>query len=263
MKILFPQEKTEDYYKRHRYTEIRFDPGTKYAVGLIERDIYLIRGKTRWYCRIHTAGMSGVKVLVSLSEEELDKLKASRDIALNFSFIGLNSFLVPISLSIPYFLEGIEYRGKKEGYLVSLSNKHKPPEYLIGILGDYIESALKESNRKEERISINENSRAALGLKSKRTRFETEGKRITCRLDDLSSSGAGLTLLQPVGSSPEKGTLELIFRDPDMILRLPAEIVKYSPSESESKTVTVGLHFEEDAVPLEYKHRIAQTLLSR
>ena len=259
MELLFPADKTESYYRRHRYTEIPFDSGAKYALGLIERDIYLLRGKTRWYCRIHAAGMSGAKVLVSLSPEEAAELERAREISLNFSFIGIHSYLIPISLSIPYTVESVDQRRTgEEGYLLSLSNKHKPPDYLIGIFGDHIESTRKGSNRKEERIVINDNSRSALRLTSKRARFDTGGERLSCTVDDLSLSGAGITLFQSPGSDPNTGTLVLVFRDPDTIIRIPSSIVRYAPRSSRKNAFTAGLEFDE--TPPEFKYRMVQAL---
>ena len=262
MEVLFHSRDTAELYQRHRYTEIPFDSGTKYALGLIERDIYLIHEKNRWICHIQKAGMSGAKVLVSLSEKDLARLENAGETSLNFSFIGYNSFLIPISLSIPYIIEGIEPAGSgEEGtYLVSLSNKHKPPDYLIGIFADFIESMEKESQRKEQRISINENSRSALGLKSKKARLTAEGKTSACPVEDLSFSGAGITLFLMLEPVPEEVRLELVFLTPDMILEIPASVVKYKEPPSGGGGIDVGLRFTEDTVPPEYRERIRRII---
>ncbi|MFP4564795.1 MAG: PilZN3 domain-containing protein [Spirochaetia bacterium] len=263
MEIFFHSEETEKHYRKHRYTEIPFDSGTKYALGLIERDIYLIYRKNRWSCRIKKAGMSGAKVLVSLSGKDITRLESAGEISLNFSFIGYNSFLIPISLSIPYIIEDIELtRPEEEGtYLVSLSNKHKPPDYLIGMFADFIESIEKESKRKEQRISINEISRSVLGLKSKKARFTINGKRYTCCIEDLSLSGAGITLPHPIDPDPGEVNLELVLLDPDMILEIPAFVVKYHASPSGEEVFDLGVRFAASTVPPEYKKRIRRILV--
>ena len=251
-------EKIAEYYHQYRYQEIRFDEKAIDASGLIQRELYLQCGESRWSCKIRTASLTGAKVEVKLTQEEIQSILAAGDVSVNYSFAGLKAMPIPMSYTVDFVIsdESSIVRLKTDAWVLSLSTTKQPPDYVIEVFGDLLRFRATSKGRQEERIEINANSAAQLGLKSMTTNITLDGVMNECVLRDLSFSGAAVLLSSGEKKKPAKGILQLLFLKPDTIFELTGTVMRYQLEKGSSGSYFAGLRFEEAVIPLDYKMRI-------
>jgi len=252
-------------YDTYRDIEITFNDEVAGTTGLVQRSMLLKYGDESKPCRLHSASLSRAKVLARLSPEELEKLKMLGSAFLRYSFTELRSEQVPVSFLVPYELAGFNpvIQIGSASYLITLESATRPPDDLIRCLGEFVEANANAAHRREERIKIDRSSMELIGLKSSTTHIRSAGVEMKCILLDLSLRGA--KVLISAKHPPDKNalTLRLIVTDPDEIMEIPAAIMRSNPAGAKKDTLILGLHYEDEKVPLGYKVRFNRCLSKR
>jgi hypothetical protein len=260
--IRFDNPKLQEHYERFKSVALTFNNDVTEATGLISREIFLIIGGSKWECQVHAVSFEAAKIIVHLAPEDMSLLKAAKEISVQYAFLGLPPISIRDSFLVSYRLSASSSVARigPNTYLLSLESQGKGIENLVKYLGDFIEANANAKRRKEERIVLNKSTMVAMGLKSAMTYLILKGQRKKSVVMDLSFSGAKILAYEVEAIVGEKAILMISVLDPDEIMEIPCTMVRCHYHEKVQNAVIIGLLFDGDSVPLEYKTRINRTL---
>ena len=250
-------ETAREYYNRYKFAEITLSGMLEKSSGIVNRDIFFKAGEMLRPCRMHAVSMTGAKVSADLSDEDLAFLKNSPGIRLHYSFIGLKPSFIPISFTVPYRVNYLADSGNggANTHLMSLCAEGPPPDILAVILGELMGIQEMTSKRSELRITVTDETVKDIGLKSGHSRIILGDQSAECLLQDISASGCQLLLKTKDQVKGRKAVVELFFREPDMIFRIPGVVMR-AREIRESTDTSAGIKFDADQIPDEYRARL-------
>ncbi len=252
-------QKIDRYYALYRDSQISFNRQVVRATGLVSDGIYLRCKERKWPCVLYTISLTGSKI-IAMGEESLFKSirSANNRVSLRLSFRVADK-TDPISFFIPSKVDGVnQYKNeRKDLYLVSLTFSQKAPDDLIETVGRLLEASANAQKRREERILITEESVRGLGLHSSEGSLEIGQVKKMCIIRDLSFAGAKvLSAAWGNVSENDEALLRLTFDTIDGSVDIPGRVVRIEEVIGRSDFVGIALHFDEQAIPLEYKTQI-------
>ncbi|HAK45935.1 MAG TPA: hypothetical protein DCO79_08470 [Spirochaeta sp.] len=251
-----------DIYEKYKYDEITFSGTIIKSSGIVQRDLFLISGNSQWPCTILTASMTGVRVSVTLSVEEISKLSESSSVQLHFSFMGLKPHFIPIAFSVPYRITELTNTSSLSAatHMLTLAIAVPPPDFLIKLFGDLMNIQTLTTKRAETRVNINSNTAEELGLKSTHCRLKCGEVLQDCRLKDISLTGCQIILNSENQITNKRVILEVIFRDPDSITEIEGRVIRLVNIKESRDKASAGVLFEKARIPHEYTERIHKLL---
>jgi hypothetical protein len=219
----FDNTQLQQFYERFKDIELTFNSDVIEATGLISSEIFLNIESSKWECQIHAISFVTAKIIVHLTPEDVSGLRAAEEISVNYTFLGLPPVLTRESFLVPYQLSA-------------------------------------------------SNAFARIGENTYLVSLESQGKglgNLVKYLKDFIEANAnaqrGAKILtyavKPVVG--EKAILMITVLDPDEIMEMPCTMVRFHAHEDNENAVTIGLLFDKDSVPLDYKTRINRTLKRR
>lgn len=257
MSITTSQQITK-YYEVFRAIDVTFTREVIKTIGLDAKNVFLKCVGEQWPCVIHTTSFVGAKVIASSKSPLIDKIKkANNSVSLRFSF-RFPDKTDPVSFFVSGRVQGFSpYAQASDLQFISILYTQRPPDDLIELLGRFLEANVNSTRRADERILINPDNQRHLGLAAKETIVFIQGVPRKCILRDLSFGGAKVIL---VGLAKfligKECSLRIEFTDPAETLDIKGSFVRYEDVEGRKDLAAVAVHYDEAAVPMNYKMHI-------
>ncbi|TVR59481.1 MAG: PilZ domain-containing protein [Spirochaetaceae bacterium] len=249
------------YYEHFRTIDVTF---TKEVIGvtlLNPKQVFIKCLGYQWPCIVYSSSMEGARIITNLKTSLKDALqKSNNHISLRFSFFDREK-VDPLAFFVPARILGITPYNKEKPELVFLAVQftQRPPDDLIGTLGELLEANVNSKKRKEERIVVTVESLKKMGIASKNSHILIDGVPRKCILRDVSFSGARFIVFGVAKFIVNKqAILHLPLEDPDDTVDLQGTIIRYEPVEGRSDIGAYAMQFVEDEIPVQFKMRINQ-----
>ncbi|MBN2652515.1 MAG: PilZ domain-containing protein [Spirochaetales bacterium] len=249
-----------DYIQTYGNSEgITFSKDVIATLGVDTKQIFLKVMGNHWPCIIYSCSMQTAKILVNPKQDLLTVIKkANKIVNIRFYFHPKDNE-GPITFFVTGKVTGLTRYNQSRDDLsfLSIAFTQKPPEDLILLLGKLFDANQGFKNRREERIEIDPITIKRMGLKSKLVAIKYGVRPEKAILKDLSFSGA-----QVIGTCTEvaeKGK-DITLLIEDMNSRIPiilqGKIARCTPFQAEKNIYSLGIIFDEEKIPLDYKIKI-------
>lgn len=263
MRILTKQD-IDSFYTNYKNKEVVFTRPVSTLFGLQPKQIYLKFKDIQRPCIIYSSSMSQAKIIASLPEEILQKIKIENSINLRFAFVNeekKNDFLF-------FFIKCrtidiTQYKAEKNLYIIQFEYISKPPEALIILLGRLLEAKQNSSDRSEERIIVDKNNISKLGLNSTAIQLTIDNIPRQAIIRDVSFSGMRLLLAGNAKFLNQKLVkVDLIHKDYNHLVLLGKSIRAESLT-NRKDIVALAIQFDTIQLPVQYNIIINEYLKSQ
>lgn len=261
---LITSQQLANFYDRYMNIDVTFSREVIKAIRLRAKQTFLRCLGYQWPCIIYSSSMVGAKVIANIENEIFQKIRESNDlVSLRFCFDQQDK-ADPIAFFVSAKAAGFSGYSDEHPELnfISLKFTQRPSDDLISILGILLEANINASRRKEERIEINPESLRKIGLKSRDALIFIDNVPRKCILRDISFSGAQV-LTSGVAKFVlnKEAKIRMDVDDQQNAIVLQGKIVRFEEYEESDKPIgTIGLHFHEKNLPMDFKIRINEYL---
>lgn len=255
---------TARYYDYYRDKEIVFTKANLKSLRIDPRQIYIKCNGGQWPCIINSSSLMQAKIIIGSSSGFYTTISKKRDIPISIRYCFFDQNNEPIQFFVNCSVFDIEpYKGSNELAMVTLNFTSRPPDDLILRIGEFIEVNENFTNRKEERISLNENSMRQLGIPKEESYIFIAGVPRKCIMKDLSFGGARVVLVGiPKFLQDKTVDLRLFFTDTNEKISLIG-IVKAADFFPGRKDICViHIEFNSEEIPMTYKFHINSYITS-
>ncbi len=246
------------YYDHFKDISVTFTKEVIKATGLVTNQVYLKCVGQTWPCVIYAASFTGAKVIVNARSGLLDKIqKANNLVSLRWSFREAGK-QDPIMFFVAAKAAGSVPHGNSPDFaMLTITYTQRPPDDLIEIVGHLLDANVNSARRKEERILLTPDSIRRLSLRAKETVAYIQGVPRKCILRDLSFSGAKLIMMGiPKYLLDRDVAIIFDFDDPRETIMIKGRTVRAEEVEGRKDLIALGLVFEQQGIPMNYKMRI-------
>lgn len=255
---------TARYYDYYRDKEIVFTKANLKSLRIDPRQIYIKCNGGQWPCIINSSSLMQAKIIIGTSSGAYSSLSKHRDVPLSIRYCFFDQNNEPIQFFVNCTVFEINtYQGSNELSLVTLNFTSRPPDDLILRIGEFIEVNENFTNRKEERIALNENSMRQLGIPKEESYIFIAGVPRKCIMKDISFGGARVMLVGIPKFLQEKTVdLRLFFTDTNEKISLIG-VVKAADFLPGRKDISViHIEFNAEDIPMTYKFHINSYITS-
>lgn len=251
-------QQLQNYYDLFRDTEVTYTKDILRTLAIDPRQIYIKCNGGQWPCIINSTSFQMAKIIVGTKGGAFAQISRKDPPSVSLRFYFLQQHDQPISFFITGRVSEIsKYMNSNDLAVVTINFTQRPPDDLIEKVGRMLEANSNAIRRKEERITITDDSKRRLGLSKDQTIIFIENVPRRCILRDISFSGAKVILVGIEKFVREKNiVLRIHFEDPDEIISLEGRVVTTSPVENKPEIIYACLQFNENSVPTSYKIRI-------
>ena len=247
------------YYDSYKSIDVTFNKQVIHATGLNPTQVYLRVLGFHIPCVIFSTSMQGAKVVATLQKETQQEIRSANNLmSLRFSFM-IAERIKPISFFATAKMIGLQpYLHKKPDLnFLTLSYTKRPPDDLIGILGELLDANINAKRRKEERIIVDERNIRKLEIKTKEIKIHINGTPRMGLLRDISFSGVMLILARAVEITPMSPlVVEIPFENLVKPMSMAGKITRTEDLESHEDFMAIGVQFDDTKIPMAYKSRI-------
>lgn len=246
------------YYDLYRSNEVTFTKDIIRSLKVDLRQIYVKCAGSQWPCIINSTSFQMAKIILGTAggAYQLITKKDAPPVNIRFCFIDDDSRPMYFFVTA-HVTEVTPYVGSNDLAVITLTFTQRPPDDFIMKVGTLLDANFSFLNRKDECISINENSQRLLHLGKKETIIFIQGVPRRCILWDISFSGAKIIIMGIANFIKGKDcVLRFMFSDPDEVVDVKGVAVAANPLEGRKDIVSVGIQYDSEAVPLAYKVRI-------
>jgi Tfp pilus assembly protein PilZ len=253
---LVTSQQITKFYDAYKNIDVTFTKQVIEAVGLQAKQVFLKCINHQWPCIIYSTSLTGAKVIANLSEKYFELLRKSNNLAsLRFCFKYADKS-DPIAFFVPAKVTGYNPYSKENPNLhfINLTYTQRPADDLIEVVGSLLEANVNSKKRSEERILITTESLRKLGFASKDIRLTIQNVPRKGILRDLSFSGAKLLISGIAKYLVEKEVeFKLELEDQKKILILKGKVLRVEEVEGRKDIAAIGILYDENTVPIEYK----------
>lgn len=255
---IITSQQLQNYYDIYRDKEVTYTKEVLRTLAVDPRQIYVKCNGAQWPCIINSTSFQMAKIIVGTKGGAYAAMakKEPPPVSLRFYFIQQHD--QPISFFVTGRITEISpYMSSSELAVITLTFTQRPPDDLIEKIGSMLEANSNAIRRKDERITITEDTKRRLNMSKDETIIFIQNVPRRCILRDISFSGAKVILLGIEKFIQGKDTiLRIHFDEPDEIIQLPGHVVKTSPVEGRPEIIYACLQFDEANVPTSYRIRI-------
>lgn len=251
---LLTSQQLRAYHDAYQNVEVSFTRQVVQVLGLMPKEVHLKCQGELLPCVICSCSLRGAKVVASLRADSLARLKQANDLAALCFCFRRTGRSEPLRFFVPARVAGRAFCEPSNPLMVLLSLEYtqRPPDDLIGRLGELLEANVNARRRSEVRVDIHPASMKALGLQSKEALIHIAGKSLRCIIRDLSFSGARVLLAgASEGMVGAAAVLEPVFASG--ALQLPATLLRYEPVSGRPDIGALAMRLEADKTPMAYK----------
>jgi Tfp pilus assembly protein PilZ len=253
---LVTSQQITKFYDVYKNIDVTFTKQVIEAVGLQTKQVFLKCINHQWPCIIYSTSLTGAKVIANLNEKYFELLrKANNLVSLRFCFKHADKS-DPIAFFVPAKVAGYNPYSKENPNLhfINLTYTQRPADDLIEIVGSLLEANVNSKKRSEERILITTESLRKMGFASKDIRLTIQNVPRKGILRDLSFSGAKLLISGIAKYLVEKEVeFKLELEDQKKILILKGKVLRVEEVEGRKDIAAIGILYDENTVPIEYK----------
>jgi len=260
---LITSQQLSQYYELYKDREITFNRQIIEVLRLLPKEVYLKTRGDQLACIVYSCSMSGAKVLASLKTQSLQQLRLAGNAAsLRFAF-QRNDKPEPLFFFVPGKVTNYTFYSpeKPDLYFLSLEYTTKPPDDLIEMLGQLLDTNTNFKRRKDVRIDLNPANIKLIGIDGKEATLVLEKKVRKCLIRDLSFSGSKVLLFGARCEHVQKPVM-LQFSAQKREMLIPGSIVRFEEVVGRDDIGAFGIQFLEDKTPMSYKVLINNTLRS-
>lgn len=255
---IITSQQLQNYYDIYRDKEVTYTKEVLRTLAVDPRQIYVKCNGAQWPCIINSTSFQMAKIIVGTKGGAYAAMakKEPPPVSLRFYFIQQHD--QPISFFVTGRITEISpYMSSSELAVITLTFTQRPPDDLIEKIGSMLEANSNAIRRKDERITITEDTKRRLNMSKDETIIFIQNVPRRCILRDISFSGAKVILLGIEKFIQGKDTiLRIHFDEPNEIIQLPGHVVKTSPVEGRPEIIYACLQFDEANVPTSYRIRI-------
>ena len=253
------------YYDEFQKTAVTFTKEVTQAIFLIPKQVYLKCPGYKWPCIIYSSSMTEARVIVNMQKPLKESLqKANNLVQIRFCFLQRDK-ADPLSFFVSAKIAGFTPCGKEKPdlFFLSLRFTQRPPDDLIEILGQMLETNLNAGRRPNDRIVITADSAKRIGLRAKETQIIIDGVPRRAIIRDLAFWGAKVIILGIAKLLVGKdAVLRIDLLDPPESCDIVGKVLRYEPVEGRPDIAAFAVQFDEAQVPMTYKLRINSYLKS-
>jgi len=255
---------TSRYYDYYRDKEIVFTKANLKSLRIDPRQIYIKCNGGQWPCLINSSSLMQAKIIIGTASGCYSSLTKNKDVPISIRYCFFDQNNEPIQFFVNCTVYKIEnYQGSNELALVTLNFTSRPPDDLILRIGEFIEVNENFTNRKEERISLNENSMRQLGIPKEESYIFIAGVPRKCIMKDLSFGGARVMLVGiPKFLQDKTVDLRLFFTDTNEKISLVGTVKAADFLTGRKDISVIHIEFNTDDIPMAYKFHINSYITS-
>ncbi|MDR3303522.1 MAG: PilZ domain-containing protein [Treponema sp.] len=256
MNILTSQQ-IHNLYERFKTTDVTFSKGTIQVTGLVAKQIYLKCMGGFWPCVLYSSSFETAKIVANINTGLIEKLQdAKQSASIRFCFKPDASdgqvFFVNVR-SVGF----APYAGSKQVAIFTFQYTQRPPDYLIEILGRYLDANENSTKRNSERIPITPDSMRKLSLEGRESVVLIDGTSRNCILCDISFFGAKIIVMGVTKYlEAQEVQLQINFNIPQGNFTLKGHFVRSEQVEGRPDLLSLGLAFDLEDIPIGYKMHI-------
>ena len=247
-----------NYYDFFRDKEIVFTKANVRALRMDPRQIYLKCNGGQWPCIINSSSLQQAKVFIGSSSGIYALIKKQKELPISIRYCFFDNNNMPVQFFVNSTVtEVAPYAGSKELVIITLTFSQRPPDDLILRIGEFLEVNENFNTRKEERISLNENSLRQLAIPKVESYVFIAGVPRKCIMKDLSFGGARIMLVGiPKFLLGKEIELKIFFTDTNEKVSIPGLIRGANFLEGRQDICVVNIEFKADEIPMTYKFHI-------
>lgn len=252
------------YYDYFRDKEVVFTKANLKYLRIDPRQIYIKCNGGQWPCIINSTSLQMAKIIIGTSSGVYAEISKKKDlpISIRYCFIDQNNSPIHFFVNCTVF-EVKLYQGSNDLALVTLNFTQRPPDDLIGKIGEFVEVNENFNIRKEERIAINKNTLRELGILKEESVIFISNVPRRCIMKDLSFGGAKVMLLGiPKFLQDKVVELRILFTDTNEQIALHGTIVNAVFLEGRKDITIVNIQFNVNDIPMTYKFHINRYITS-
>lgn len=260
---LITSQQLSQYYEQYKDREITFNRQIIEVLRLLPKEVYLKTRGDQLACIVYSCSMSGAKVVASLTTRALQQVRlAGNALSLRFAF-RRNDKPEPLFFFVPGKITNYTFYGpeKPDLYFLSFEYTTKPPDDLIEMLGQLLDTNTNFKRRRDTRIELNPANIKLIGIDGKEATLVLEKTARKCLIRDLSFSGSKVLLFGAHSEHLLKPVM-LQFSAQKRELLIPGTIVRFEEVVGRDDIGAFGIQFLEDKTPMSYKLLINNTLRS-
>jgi hypothetical protein len=255
---LLTAQRITSLFNSFKTIDVAFNSSVSRALGLNPKEIYLKCLGQQFRCVIYSSSMTGAKVVMSVSKENLTLFrKANNAVSLRYCFTDEEK-AVPVTFFVPAKIMGFTpYGNNPELNFITLSFTSQPPDTLVAALGMLIEANVNAKRRAEERILMNQENIRKLGIKPKSSVLSITGIPRACILRDISFSGA-MVIISGIGKFliDKEASLRLEFDDLKTFITIKGKVQRFEEVQGRKELSALGILFNHEELPIEYKMKV-------
>lgn len=258
-------QQINEYYNKYREDEIVFTKDIIRFLRMDPRQIYVKCAGAQWPCIINSTSFQQAKIIIGTTGGAFQQITKKDAPPVNLRYCFIEQDNQPLIFFVTCRVTDVTpYMNSHELAIVTLSFTQRPSDDLIFKLGTLIDANQGFMYRKEERITINEDTKRLLGINKKESIVYIQNVPRRCILWNLSFSGAKIIVLGvPKFLEKKDCIIRLLFTEPNEIIDVKGTIVSATAVEGRQDLAEAGIKFDENQVPLAYKIRINEYLSNR
>jgi Tfp pilus assembly protein PilZ len=245
------------YYDLHRNKDVTITKEVAKVLRLDLREVFVKCIDTQWPCIINSTSLSQAKIIIGTSSGAYTHLvKEKGNSNLRFHFTREKGQV--ISFFVASKVANVApYGDSSELVMVTLQFTQRPPDDLIAILGEFVETNINFEKKKDERIPLTPDIKRRLGLSKDESVIHIQGVPRHCIMRDVSFGGARVILMGLKKFLLGKEILLRIeFDDADAPCDLNGVIADVEPVQERRDISVATIRFAEKLVPMTYKLKI-------
>ncbi len=252
------------YFDLYQNTEITFTKDIIHTLKMDPRQIYIKFPGSQWPCIINSTSFKLARIIIGTKGGAFQQISQKDPPPVNLRFCFVSSDNQPLSFFITGKVSEITpYMNSKDLAVVTVTYTQRPPDDLIEMVGHLLDASVNFVRRKEERISINEDSLRKLNIPREKTIIIIQNVPRHCILRDLSFGGAKVILLGLAQFLVNKDALlRIAFEEPDEIVSLKGKVTNAEQVQGRKDIISVSIDFDNASVPLTYKIHINNFITS-
>lgn len=242
----------QSFFQDYLDTDLTYSKEVTRGLGLLASEATL-----RWQgeslpCRVHSASFRTAKVVVQVSSEKARTFGGQTAI-LTLAFLSAKTGRKE-SVPITGTTQVLQTHQGAAGVtlLVGLTFSHRPADTFLETQGAYLALKKEANQRREERIPVNQENRASLGLAQLNTTIVIDHIERKCMFRDVSYGGARVLLTGVAAFLAPKPFVLALPLEGQPPLSVPGTVVRAEAIEGHRGLAVLALAYDADKVPPEY-----------
>lgn len=260
---LLTKQDIDNFYIDYKTEEVVFTKTITSIFGLQPKHIYIKFKDIQRPCIVYSSSMIKAKVIASLPEEILSKLKDENSINLRYAVNNEDKkndmlfFFIKCKI-----VEITPYKPDQNLFIIDLDYMNKPPETLIVLLGRLLEAKKNSIERCDERINIDKEAAIKIGLKSTGVNLTIDNIPRQAIIRDLSFGGIKILLAGNAKFLMNKAIKIVINHKDNNELTILGKSIRTESLVNRKDICAMAIQFNKESVPIEYNLIINEYLKS-